>query len=73
MPKFVEVKTEDWLTTTKDAARYRWLRDKSPGQFEHPIVVTQARAEYHMKYFGPLAYANLDKAIDAAIAKALGK
>ena len=26
MPKFVEVKTEDWLATVKDAKRYRWLR-----------------------------------------------
>ena len=26
MPKFVEVPTEDWLTTIADAKRYRWLR-----------------------------------------------
>ncbi len=51
----------------RDAARYRWLRDKSPGQFEQPIVVTQARAADHMKYVGPLAYAALDAAIDAAL------
>ena len=52
----------------KDAERYRWLRDKSPGQYKHPIVVTQAQAGDHMKYIGPLAYRNLDAAIDAAIA-----
>lgn len=51
----------------KDAERYRWLRDKSPGQNEQPIVVTQARSGYHMKYIGPLAYADLDAAIDAAL------
>lgn len=26
MPKFVEVPTADWLATTKDAQRYRYLR-----------------------------------------------
>ena len=51
----------------KDAERYRWLRDKSPGQNEQPIVVTQARSGYHMKYIGPLAYADLDAAIDTAL------
>jgi hypothetical protein len=50
-----------------DAERYRWLRDKSPGQYEQPIVVTQARAGDHMKYIGPLAYNDLDSAIDAAM------
>lgn len=58
------------LSLEQDARRYRWLRDKSPGQYEQPIVVTQARAGDHMKYIGPLAYDNLDAAIDQAISAA---
>lgn len=53
---------------SRDAERYRWLRDKSPGQYDQPIVVTQARSGDHMKYVGPLAYGDLDAAIDAALA-----
>ena len=53
----------------QDAARYRWLRDKSLGQFVHPIVVEQRRAPFDtMQYIGPLCGKNLDKAVDAAIA-----
>lgn len=26
MPKFIEVPTDDFLKTTQDAKRYRWLR-----------------------------------------------
>lgn len=51
----------------KDAARYNWLRDKSVGQWEHPIVVTQERYQDGMRYLGPVTDRNLDKAIDAAI------
>lgn len=50
----------------EDAARYRWLRDKSPGQYEHPIAVTQRRSDYGMQYVGPLCGKELDKHIDAA-------
>jgi len=55
-----------YLDCKEDAERYLWLRDKSPGQFEQPIVVTQARSANTMKYVGPLAYKDLDAAIDAA-------
>lgn len=51
----------------KDAERYRWIRDKSLGQFEHPICVTQKRVERGMQYVGPLVGKPLDEAIDAAI------
>lgn len=50
-----------------DAARYRWLREKSLGQFEHPIVVSQKRVEHGMQYVGPLCLEALDKAIDSAM------
>jgi pheromone shutdown protein TraB len=49
-----------------DAARYRWLRDSSLGQWEHPIVVSQSRTPYGMRYVGPLMGAELDAAIDLA-------
>jgi hypothetical protein len=50
----------------RDAARYRWLRDRSANQWEHPIAVTQRRATDRMQYIGPLTGENLDEAIDAA-------
>ena len=49
-----------------DAERYRWLRDNSAGQWEHPIVVTQRRQGHRMQYVGPLVFRELDAAIDAA-------
>ena len=58
--------TEEVERTMKDAARYRWLRDKSLGQFNHPICVEQNRVERGMQYIGPLCGKALDKAIDAA-------
>ena len=51
----------------RDAARYKWLRDKSLGQFVHPIVVTQKREDRGMQYLGPLCLEALDAAIDAAM------
>jgi hypothetical protein len=52
----------------QDAERYRWLRDKSRGQFQHPIVVEQRKAAFDtMQYIGPMFGDLLDKAIDAAI------
>jgi hypothetical protein len=55
------------VTVEKDAERYRWLREKSVGQWEHPIVVEQMRAMDRMQYIGPLSFDALDKRIDAAI------
>jgi hypothetical protein len=52
-----------------DAARYRWLRDGSLGQWEHPIAVSQERTEFGMRYVGPLIGEELDAAIDAASKK----
>lgn len=58
--------------TLKDAARYRWLRDHSLGQYEHPIAVSQRRAPFDtMQYVGPLVGEPLDKAIDQAISVSL--
>jgi hypothetical protein len=55
----------------KDALRYRHLRDNSLGQWAHPIVFSQERlADGRMRYVGPLAGADLDAAVDAAIAAA---
>lgn len=54
----------------RDAARYRWLRDSSANQFQHPIVVSQEISEYGMRYVGPLISKNLDAAIDAAMGEA---
>lgn len=51
----------------RDAARYRWLRDSSIGQFRHPIVVSQTKGEMGMLYVGPMIGFALDAAIDAAI------
>lgn len=51
-----------------DAARYRWLRDKSLGQWEdHPICVSQERSPLGMRYVAPLIGGSLDAAIDAAM------
>lgn len=54
------------------AKRYDWLRDKSYGQRQHPIVVSQHRMSYASidttHYVGPLFGDALDQAIDAAIA-----
>ena len=52
----------------KDAARYRWLRDESVDQWEHPIVVSQSKMNDSMRYVGPLSAGVLDAAVDAAIA-----
>lgn len=49
-----------------DAERYRWLRDRSANQYEHPLVVSQTRTEYGMRYIGPLTGRSLDAAVDAA-------
>jgi len=51
----------------RDAGRYRWLRDKSSAQWEHPIVVSQKRVDDGMQYVGPLICGALDDAIDAAL------
>jgi hypothetical protein len=51
----------------KDAARYRWLRDSSVGQWTHPIVVTQERHAQGMRYLGPVIGKTLDAAIDSAL------
>lgn len=50
----------------RDAERYQWLREKSAGQWDHPIVVTQRRTGDHMTYTGPLIFDALDSMIDAA-------
>ena len=49
------------------ALRYWWLRDKSLGQYEYPIAVSQKRVERGMQYIGPLCLEDLDKEIDAAM------
>lgn len=49
-----------------DAERYRWLRDRSANQYEHPLVVSQTRTEHGMRYIGPLTGKSLDAAVDAA-------
>ena len=51
----------------KQAARYRWLRDRSGGQWVNPIVVGQKRSERRMLYTGPITGKSLDAAIDAAM------
>jgi hypothetical protein len=51
----------------RDSERYRWLRDFSIGQNKHPIVVSQSYQAERMLYVGPLCYAGLDAAIDAAM------
>jgi hypothetical protein len=51
----------------RDAARYGWLRDSSANQYEHPIALTQTRAETGMRYVGPVLGKALDDAIDAAM------
>lgn len=64
------------MTDNRDAERYRWLRNSSIGQWQHPVVVSQERVTYprdHMRYLGPLCDAALDKAIDAAMAAAEGE
>ena len=56
MPKFVEVRTEDWLATTKDAARYRWLRNEdNPVDLVHSAMLVIPHGEM------------LDTQIDAAM------
>jgi len=54
----------------KDAERYRWLRDSSLGQWQHPIVVGQREMWGKVNYIGPLVDETLDKAIDAATREA---
>jgi hypothetical protein len=51
----------------QDAARYRWLRDNSACQWDHPIVVSQSKGDWGMRYVGPLTSSSLDAAIDAAM------
>ena len=57
----------------QDAARYRWLRNKSAGQFDKPIVVEQRHLELGMKYIGPLWDKALDTAIDDALTATKGE
>jgi hypothetical protein len=52
---------------TRDAARYRWLRNGSFDQWKYPICVTQERTDFGMHYIGPCVGESLDAAIDAAI------
>lgn len=59
----------------RDVERYRWLRDKSYGQFEHPICVAQlpqrlGSERVGITYIGPMIGEVLDQAIDAAIGAA---
>ena len=54
----------------RDAARYRWLRERSYGQHKHPIVVEQRQRILDgdcigTLYVGPLFGDLLDAAIDA--------
>jgi hypothetical protein len=42
------------LEVERDAGRYRWLRDSSVGQYDHPIAVTQERTQTGMLYVGPV-------------------
>lgn len=58
------------LPAITDAERYQWLRDKSMCQYEHPIVVSQKKNEYGIRYIGPLTGKALDTEVDAAIAQA---
>ncbi|WP_333676819.1 hypothetical protein [Dyella sp.] len=57
------------LNLELDAARFRWLRDHSAGQWTHPIVCNQVRKPDGMLYVGPVIGVALDQAIDAAIVK----
>lgn len=59
----------EWERVQADANRYRWLRNKSLGQFTAPIAVSQKRTGDCMTYVGPLCGKELDSAIDAAISK----
>ena len=52
----------------KDAARYRWLRNKSIDQWEHPLVVSQGYMFGKQTYYGPVIGEILDEQIDVAIA-----
>ena len=57
IPKFVEVRGDDWIATVKDAKRYRWLRDtKADGTWA--LIVDNLHGD------------KWDEAIDAAIAAA---
>ena len=49
-----------------DAERYRWLREHSANQYDHPLVVTQFCTGKKIQYRGPLIGKALDAAIDAA-------
>jgi len=51
----------------KDATRYRWLRNNSANQYDHPLVVSQSRTPEGMHYIGPVFGRTLDTAIDAAM------
>lgn len=51
----------------KYAERYLQLRDKSLGQYIHPICVSQEQTEFGMRYIGPLVGSALDQALDCAI------
>lgn len=57
--------SEEWR---RDAERFAWLRDRSFGQWDNPIVVSQQRKldGSGMLYVGPLIGKELDAAIDAA-------
>lgn len=54
MPKFVEVPTEDWLETVKDAARYRRLQ----------ILGCAPMGSPHLDTGCVLRFSGLDKYVD---------
>lgn len=65
MPKFVEVRTEEWQAAVRDARRYQWL-------VEHAKSVVTGPFNWHWqdehRPHPPMR--TLDQCIDEAIAKA---
>lgn len=57
----------DLREVMRKAERYRWLRDSSADQWEHPLVVSQQRDGDAMHYIGPMTGKELDAAIDRAM------
>jgi hypothetical protein len=64
--EFIDIRGPALLEALRDAERYRWLRDNSVAQYDHPIVVSQRRRDDHMIYIGPIGGLDLDHAIDQA-------
>ena len=57
----------------KNAERYAWLRDKSFGQYAHPIVIEQRPEGFVPRYLGPLFGDILDSYVDIAIDQTANK